>query len=417
MDSYDLAYRLALALAIGFLIGLERGWHERDEEPGQRTAGLRTFSLIGLFGGLAGLVSLGGDRVLLASAIVVLGAVLGAFMWREGQRHNDLSATSFVAALVTFCLGAYAVLGDQAIAAGSAVVVVLLLANKDMLHGWLSRISWTELRSGLLLAAMTFIALPLLPDRAIDRWGALNPHQLWLMTILIAAVSFAGYVAVKLAGPQRGLMLAAALGGLVTSTAVTLSLARLAPGNRGHVKLLAAAILAASAVMMLRVLGILALLNQSLAWAMVPVLLPATLAFAAVAGAMMLGEAGGTSGAAASLDLKNPFELGTVLRFGGLLAVVSVAVAVARQLYGDMGLFTVAAISGLADVDAITLSAARLQGPVQIAADAVLVAIAVNTGAKTLYAWYAGGGRIGGLLLLCNAAVLAVAAAARLLLG
>ena len=224
----DLALRLGLALAIGFMIGLERGWQEREQEEGHRTAGLRTFSLIGLLGGVFGALSLGGDFTLLAAGFVTLGATLAFFMWREGQEHHDLSATSLVAALLTFILGAFAVLGDTAAAAGSGAAAVLLLANKQSLHGWLHRITWIELRSGLLLAAMTFIALPLPPNRAVDPWGALNPHELWLMTILIAGVSFAGYAAVKIVGPQRGTVLAAALGGLFASTAVTLSLARLA---------------------------------------------------------------------------------------------------------------------------------------------------------------------------------------------
>jgi uncharacterized membrane protein (DUF4010 family) len=416
MNTLDLAFRLSLALAIGFVIGLERGWRERDEEEGQRTAGLRTFSLIGLLGGVLGALSTGGDRSLLAASFAILGAVLGAFLWREGQKHEDLSATTFVAALVTFALGAFAVLGDTTIAAGAAVATLLLLANKQALHGWLASITWPELRSGLLLAAMTFIALPLLPDRAIDPWQAINPHEIWLMTILIAAVSFAGYAAVKIAGPQRGLVLAATLGGLVASTAVTLSLARLARASAAHVPMLTGAILAAGAVMLLRVLAVVALLNAPLASALAPVLLAAAIASGLFAALLVGGRAQQAAGQASDLMMRNPFEIGEVLRFGGLLAVVMAAVALARHAYGDGGLFGVAALSGLADVDALTLSAARLEVPLTVAADAILIAIAVNTLAKTAYASYAGGPRIGGLLLLCNAAIIAIAYGARLLL-
>jgi uncharacterized membrane protein (DUF4010 family) len=416
MNMLDLAFRLGLALAIGFVIGLERGWRERDEEEGQRTAGLRTFTLIGLLGGVLGALSTGGDRSLLAAAFAILGAVLGVFLWREGQKHEDLSATTFVAALVTFALGAFAVLGDTTIAAGAAVATLLLLANKETLHGWLARITWPELRSGLLLAAMTFIALPLLPDRAIDPWQAINPHEIWLMTILIAAVSFAGYAAVKIAGPQRGLVLAATLGGLVASTAVTLSLARLARASAAHVPMLAGAILASGAVMLLRVLAVVALLNAPLASALAPVLLAGAVASGLIAAVLVGGHVQQTAGQSSDLVMRNPFEIGEVLRFGALLAVVMAAVALARQAYGDGGLFGVAAISGLADVDALTLSAARLDVPLAIAADAILIAIAVNTLAKTAYAGYAGGARIGGLLLLCNTAIIGIAYGARLLL-
>jgi hypothetical protein len=146
MDTLDLALRLGLALAIGFLVGLERGWRERDEEEGSRTAGLRTFSLIGLLGGVFGALSLNDDRILLAAGFLTLGGALGAFMWREGEHRHDYSATSLVAALLTFALGAFALLGDIRVAAGAGVAAVILLANKETLHGWLERITWVELR-------------------------------------------------------------------------------------------------------------------------------------------------------------------------------------------------------------------------------------------------------------------------------
>jgi uncharacterized membrane protein (DUF4010 family) len=236
------------------------------------------------------------------------------------------------------------------------------------------------------------------------------------MTILIAAVSFAGYAAVKIAGPQRGLVLAATLGGLVASTAVTLSLARLARASAAHVRMLSGAILAAGAVMLLRVLAVVALLNAPLASALAPVLLAGAVASGLIAAVLVGGHARQPAGQSSDLVMRNPFEIGEVLRFGALLAVVMAAVALARQAYGDGGLFGVAAISGLADVDALTLSAARLDVPLTIAADAILIAIAVNTLAKTAYAGFAGGARIFGLLLASNVVIIGIAYGARLLL-
>ena len=270
MEQTELILRLGLSFAIGFLIGLERGWRERDEEEGHRTAGLRTFTLVGLMGGIFGALSLGGDRILFAAGFITIGVTLGAFLWREGQLQNNLSATSLVAAMLTFMLGAFAVLGDLKVAAGAGVATVILLAHKELLHERLTRISWPEFRSGLLLAAMTFMLLPLLPDRTIDPWNALNPPTLWLMTVLIAAVSFGGYAIVKLAGPRTGLILTALLGGLFASTAVTLSLARLAHNNGDHVRLLAGGILAAGCVMFLRVFAVIALINLLLSFAIAP---------------------------------------------------------------------------------------------------------------------------------------------------
>ncbi len=417
MELRELSMRLGLALAIGFVIGLERGWKERDEREGHRTAGLRTFSLIGLLGGIFGALSLGGDRLLLAAGFVTTGACVAAFMWREGQRNKDLSATSLIAALLTFMLGATALLGDMAITAGAGIAMALLLAMKAQLHGWMERITWAELRSGLLLGAMTFIALPLLPNRTIDPWGAINPYELWLMTIMIAGISFAGYAAVKIAGPARGIYIAAALGGLFASTAITLSLARLARSGRAHLSLLAGGILAAGCVMMLRVLVITGLINIDLAMAMSPVLVAAA-AVTGISSLLLLWHSRRDAKATRRQEIyKNPFELPEVLRFGAILAVVGLAVVLARQYFGDQGLLAVAALSGVADVDALTLSVARMRDAGNVAASAILLTVAVNTVAKSIYAGVAGGFKLGALLLAQNAAMIAVALGVRHLLG
>lgn len=410
MEQTELILRLGLAFAIGFLIGLERGWRERDEEEGHRTAGLRTFALVGLMGGIFGILSLDGDRVLLAAGFITLGLTLGAFMWREGQHENDFSATSLVAVMLTFLLGAFAVLGDLKIAAGAGVATVILLAHKELLHGWLNRITWLELRSGLLLAAMTFMLLPLLPDRTVDPWNVLNPHELWLMTVLIAAVSFGGYAIVKLAGPKTGLVLAALLGGLFASTAVTLSLARLARDNGGHIRLLAGGILASGCVMFLRVLAVTALINARLSMAVAPVLLVAAAGMGILA--FVLVRAGKDEAVMGNQDfaLKNPFDLLEVLRFGVLLAAVTLAVTYANMQIGYSGVLAVAAISGLADVDAVTLSVARLDDFFPAAANAILAAVAMNTLAKSVYACLIGGPRLG--LYAIGGSTLVTAAAA-----
>ncbi len=415
MDLFELATRLGLALALGFVIGLERGWKERDEGEGHRTAGIRTFSLIGLLGGVFGILSLGGDRILIAAGFVLTGAVLAVFMWREGERQGDYSATTLIAALLTFMLGALAVLGDMAIAAGAGVAAVGLLAYKRQLHGFLARVTWAELRSGLLLAAMTFIALPLLPNRALDPWGALNPHELWLVTILIAAVSFLGYVAVKLVGPSRGLVLAAAVGGLVSSTVVTLTLAKLARDNAARVPLLTGSILASGAVMLLRVLVLAGVINLSLALALAVPLLAAAL-FQAFAAVLLIGRDGRSGDKPEGLVHKNPFLLSEVLRFGAMLAAVMLAAGIAQSIYGNSGLMAVAAISGLADVDAVTLSVAGMGPASRAGVAAILIAISVNNIAKSAYAWYAGGGRLGLFLLVLNLAAIAAAALAFFLL-
>jgi len=418
MPGDDLLLRLGLALAIGFLIGLERGWKERDEAEGRRTAGLRTYSLIALLGGVFGALTRGDDFLLLAAGFVMVSGTLAAFFWREGVSEDDFSATSVVAAMLTFMLGAFAVLGDPQVAAGAGVATVLLLATKAQLHGWLARITWPEFRAGLLLAAMTFIALPLLPHEAIDPYGALNPYELWLMTILIAAVSFAGYAAIRIAGPERGTVMAAGAGGLVASTAVTLTLARLARDNPHRVRLLGGSVVLSGAVMLLRVLVVVAILNQALAWSLAPALVAGAAAMVVFAYLLIRFSPDANKNGKADLNLKNPFDLTEVLRFGLILTVVMLLAVAARHFFGEAGLIGLAAISGLADVDAITLSMAKAAqaGVTAGPALAILTAVGVNTLAKTGYAAYVGGARIGALTASGAALSFAAAAAGYLLI-
>ncbi|MFZ5673817.1 MAG: MgtC/SapB family protein [Pseudomonadota bacterium] len=418
MSGDDLLLKLGLALAIGLLIGLERGWKDRDEEEGQRTAGLRTFALIALLGGIIGALTRGDDFLLLAAGFVTVSAALAAFFWREGVAEKDFSATSLIAAMLAFLLGAYAVLGDAQVAAGAGVATALLLATKAQLHGWLARITWPELRAGLLLAAMTFIALPLLPHEAVDPYGAVNPYELWLMTILIAAVSFAGYAAIRIAGPERGTVMAAGAGGLVASTAVTLTLARLAKDNPHRVRLLGGSIVLSGAVMLLRVLVVVFVLNRVLASSLAPALIAGALAMAVFAFVLIRWAPDDKKNGKADLNLKNPFDLMEVLRFGVILTVVMLLAVAARHFFGEAGLIGLAAISGLADVDAITLSMAKTAqsdatvGP----ALAILTAVGVNTLAKTGYAAYVGGARVGSLTAIGTALGFAAATAGYLLI-
>jgi uncharacterized membrane protein (DUF4010 family) len=236
MDTNELISRLAVALGIGLLIGLERGWRRRGATPGSRAAGIRTFALSGLLGGviaalaqavpeqrLGGAASLG---IVLGVAFAAYSVVIALFTRDENQAAGNLSATTAIAGMLTFALGAYALLGDMRIAAGAAVAATALLASREELHGWVEKITWPELRSAVVLLAMTFIGLPILPDRALGPFGGVNLRDVWLIAIVLASVSFLGYVAVKYFGARRGLLLAAAAGGVASSTAVTITNAR-----------------------------------------------------------------------------------------------------------------------------------------------------------------------------------------------
>lgn len=416
MDTMELFERLAAALAIGLLVGIERGWKERDEREGERAAGLRTFALAGLLGGVWGAIATDGgqvDALSLAIAFVIFSIVVAAFRYRELVREATYGATTIVAAMLVFALGALAVVGDTVVAVAAGVATAALLAVKAVLHEWVRRLTWPELRAGLVLLAMTIILLPILPDRPMGPRDAINPRDVWLMTIVIAVVSFAGYVAVRVAGERRGLLISAVAGSLVSSTAVTLDMARLARAHPDRTALFSAAAVLAGATMMARVLLVAGFFNFELLRWLVPALVLAGLVslagMAIVLKRWQLSRAqGGAAGRA--LEMTNPFDLGTVLQFGALLAAVMLAAEGLTRLYGAGGAYALAAASGIADVDALTLSMSRLARTslgAETAATAILVTVAMNSVTKGVMAWIVGGGAIGRRLLAVAAAAIA----------
>jgi uncharacterized membrane protein (DUF4010 family) len=404
MDTFELIQRLAVALAIGLVIGIERGWKQREDAEGDRAAGLRTHALSGLLGGVWGaLASLeaGAGLLTLGLAFAAFATVITVFRYREMMHDATYGATTVVAALLAFSLGAFAVLGDKTAAGAAGVAVALLLALKAALHEWVKRLSWEELRAGLVLGAMTVIMLPLLPDRELVPWFPVKPREIWLLTILIAALSFAGYLAIRFAGPKIGVLLAGFAGGLVSSTAVTLSMARMVREHRDRERIFAAAIMVASAVMMLRVIVLIGIIKFPLLQILA---LPLAMAAAAQAGvaAFLAQGAGPGEDPPHALTLTNPFELRVVLEFGALLAIIMALTKLTAEWAGSQGAYLLAIVSGLLDVDAISLSLARLTPgglDPRTAALAILLAVTANSAAKVVLATTAGDTRLGIRLL------------------
>ncbi|HKR15864.1 MAG TPA: MgtC/SapB family protein [Rhizorhapis sp.] len=406
--------RLAVALAIGLLVGLERGWHTRDQEEGKRAAGLRTFALSGLLGGVAGAMALATNPVVLGLCFIGYAGVFAAFQWLEAKENKDLGATTVVAGLLTFALGAYGVLGDLRIAVAATVAMTLVLALREPLHRWIAALRWEEIRSGLILLTMTFLLLPVLPNRPIDPWQSVNPAEIWLFAIMIAAISFGGYVAIRALGDRAGVVMAAIAGGLASSTATTLTLARLGKEQPDSSRLLAGGILIAGVVMAVRVFVVASLLNRAL----LPVLWPPLLALALVMGAaaaLLLFGDGKT--ATAEIRIDNPLELGTAIKLAALIAIVLLAAEVVRDMVGESAVLAVSAISGIADVDAITISMARLGGQqlsLALGMQAIALAVGVNTLAKAVMTAWVGGTRIGAYAGLASALAVAAGGAALL---
>ncbi|KLK93780.1 membrane protein [Microvirga vignae] len=410
MNDTSLLLRLGVALAIGLLVGLERGWQRREEAEGERTAGLRTYTLVALLGALSAILAGYTSPMFLGLSFLGFALAFGAFAWLEAKTEQNFSVTGVVAALITFSLGAYTVLGDLQVAIAAGVIVTLILALKQPLHTWLRRLTWLEIRSVLILLAMTFLALPLLPDRAVDPWNAVNPSEIWLLAIIIAAISFAGYVAVRIMGSQAGVALAALAGGLASSTATTVTLARMAREHPAASPLLSAGILLSGFVMVARVLIVASALNDALLLPLAWPLGAAGLVLIIVSGLLFLTYGKGSK-ECPQLSIRNPFDLGMALQFAALIAIISLLAKVVSNLMGDAGLTVLAALSGIADVDAITLSLARLSRDgvtVTTAALGIGIAVAVNTLVKAGMTFSLGAGKAG--WIVSGASLAAIAA-------
>lgn len=394
MQFAELLSRIALSFGIGLLIGLERGWHTREARPGSRTAGVRTFAISGLVGGVIGALarSSGGELstasgILIGSSLLAYAAVITVFTRDENRATGTFSATTAIAALLTFVLGLYALLGDVRVAAAAAVATAGILIIREGLHEWVARITLREFESGLILLAMTFIALPMLPDRALGPLGGVNIRAVWIIAIVLALVSFGGYVSVKLFGERRGSLLAAAAGGLISSTAVTLAYARRVAAGEGSVQVLASGAVLATAVSFIRVAGLVAILAPTLS---IPVAAGA-LAGACVAAAFaLLAVRSSVPGQKpeSQFRFRNPFGFWYVIGMALSMAVLILAGRLLYEWFGSGGVVAGAAAMGLFDVDAMTVSMTRLVPQLhdQLAACAILAGVASNTLSKVVIA-------------------------------
>lgn len=415
METLALFERLGVALAIGLLIGLERGWYLRDRGEGRRVAGLRTFALSGLLGGVWAALAVHGEPVFLAVGFLAFAAVLAMAvrLKADDDPEGDHGVTTLVAALLTFGLGALAVAGPVAPAAAGAVVAAMLLNLKPVLHRWLRRLTREEIRAVLKLGLISVVVLPVLPDRGLGPWGAFNPYVVWWLVVLIAGISFLGYFSTRIAGPGRGVPLTGLLGGLASSTATTLGLARMARRHPPLSVLLAGGTALAAAMMFPRLAVEVAVVNPALLAALGAPL--ATVTGIALAGAGVLWWRSSNANPHEPLPLRNPFEIGVALQFGALLALMMLLAEAARQWLGDRGVLALAALAGLGDVDAIALSVARMARhglDEQLAAGAILLAAASNTAVKVVLAAALGNARMAlRLALVLGPALLGGAAA------
>jgi uncharacterized membrane protein (DUF4010 family) len=401
---------LLVALAVGLLIGMEREWRQqRDADQPDEQAGLRTFGLFGLLGGIAGLFEQNAAW-LVAAALLAVAAVLIA-QRRQGEQPLE-DVTTLAAALVTTMLGALATIGMPQLAATAAVVIVVLLHLKPTLHRWIGALSKDELRAVLRLLVISLVILPVLPDQGYGPYEALNPRSIWWYVVLISLLSFAGYLAIRILGPKRGYLATGLFGGMVSSTATTAALARLAKQDQESVAPLAAGIALANGVSVLRMLVIVAAIHPALAVAAAWPL--GWFALVALACALLLWRFQARRGKGKAMEISNPFGIGPAIKLASILATVQVLAAFLEDRYGQAGLQALAAVAGLVDADAISLTVARGAAggaAIEPAITALLIAVLANAVFKSVVLVSAGGKiavwGIGALALMCSAAGIA----------
>lgn len=379
LDPLVLALRFAAALGLGVLLGLER---ERAKTEGG-FAGVRTFGLLGLAGGIAAFVQ--GQMALpwIALALFVAVAALVVVSYAVTAQRGELGITTEVSALVAFLLGFLCVGGHVGAAAGLAVASGAILALKQWLHRLASRIEPADVEATLQFAIVSIIVLPLVPNREFGPppLDVINPYKIWLMVVLISGLNFASYLLVKIVGAEHGIGLTGLLGGLVSSTAVTLGFAQRSRQEPQQASPLALGILVAWTVMFVRVVVLVAAVSRDL----VPRIGLAMAAFGlpSLVICWLLWRRQRTSDTATVSAGANPFELGEAIRFGVLFGVITFAAKAAQVYLGEAGLYLAGAIAGLTDVDAIALSMAQLArtdaASQEPAARAIVIAVASNT--------------------------------------
>lgn len=393
MDATQALTSLGIAAGLGLLVGLQR---ERAHKP---LAGFRSFALISVLGAVCALMAeaYGGWIVAAGLLAVTAALVIGNVIALRKPEDLGTGITTEVAAILMFAVGAYAVAGPPTVVVALGVGVAILLQEKERLHGLAAKLGDRDMRAILQFAAITFIILPLVPDESYGPYDALNPYHVWLMVVLVVGISLGAYVAYKVLGPRAGTLAGGLLGGAISSTATTVSYARGARGaGRAAEKAAAVVILLAGAIVYIRLLVEIAVVAPKFWSAAVGPLTAMLAASVIAAGAAWFA---GFGDARELPERTNPTELRSALVFAGIYAVVLLAVAAANQELGGLGTYAVAAVSGLTDMDAITLSSSRLAARGQMeegtAWRAIVIASLSNIVFKFGVVWGLGGPALG----------------------
>jgi uncharacterized membrane protein (DUF4010 family) len=402
MNPSDLLGLIVAALG-GTAVGLERQRSGHADGPSARFAGIRTFTMLGALAGLAGWLWMTGVAVL--AAILLAGAVAITASAYIAASSRDVDGTTEVSALIVMAAGVIAGTGSVRLASGIIAVEVLLLVEKSRLHALATRIDDVDLRSGVRFGVMALVILPLLPEGPYGPFGGVRPRMLWALVLFFSGLSFIGHVMRRIAGSGRGYLVSGLIGGLVSSTNVTLTFARLSRNQRPMQRALAFGAVAANAVLYPRVLVAVAVLNAALVLPVLHYLAAPALVVAVVTAAGLRSRDLDADNEASSPLSRNPLQVSAAVQMALLFQFVIVIVGVARARWGDAGTLSTAAVLGLTDVDALTVSMAREvapKGSLDTAALAIAIGVLANTVLKTSLALTFGGSKfrniVGGTL-------------------
>jgi uncharacterized membrane protein (DUF4010 family) len=405
---------LIVAALGGTAVGLERQRSGHAEGPSARFAGIRTFTMLGALAGVAGWLWMTGGAAL--AAILLTGAVAITVSAYIVASRQNVDGTTEVSALIVMAAGVLAGMGSLRLASGIVAVEVLLLVEKSRLHALAERIDDVDLRSAVRFGVMALVILPLLPEGPFGPLGGVRPRALWAFVLFFSGLSFIGHVMRRVVGPERGYLASGLIGGLVSSTNVTLTFARSSRNQRPLERALAFGAVAANAVLYPRVLVAIAVLNLALVLPVLPYLAAPALIVAAVAAAGLRTQDGGVD-ASSNLPSRNPLQVSAAVQMAILFQGVLTIVGIARARWGDAGTVATAAVLGLTDVDALTLSMAREVAPkagLDTAALAIATGVVANTFVKMTLALIFGGPRFrtiagGALAAVMIAALLSIA--------
>ena len=369
-----------LALALGALIGLEREY-ARYRRHTHDYAGIRTFPLISLFGALCAFLGERFNPWILVVGILIIGTLIliSYFMLSRKHKHYH-GATSEVAGLLAFFIGVLSYLGEMQLAIILAVAITIILYSRSMLHRFAQHLKKEEMRSTLTFVVIAFVVLPFLPNKGYGPYQLFNPFLFWLMVVFISGISFVGYILMKWVG-EKGMVLGAMLGGLASSTAVTLSFSERSKQQHLH-KALALGVILANGVMFARVLLEIFVLNFPLFLQVLPIMALLILLTAGLSYFIWKG----TSPAREKIELTSPFTLKPALKFAAVFALVLAFLKLAQVYLSSHGVYLISFLSGLAEMDAITVSLSQLAGtslPLEIAARGIIIGVVANIATKT----------------------------------